>query len=83
MLPAIAVRQGRILAVGNDVSRYIGPSTKVIDAKGAAIIPGLIDSHGHVRALGDMLGNIDLRGVASEARSCAEGARSCEAAQAW
>src|ERR1700693_5541491 len=40
----IAVRQGRILAVGNDVARYAGPSTKVIDAKGATIIPGLIDS---------------------------------------
>jgi predicted amidohydrolase YtcJ len=63
---AIAVRQGRILAVGNDVSRYVGASTSVIDAKGAAIVPGLIDSHGHVRGLGDMLGSIDLRGVASE-----------------
>ncbi len=63
---AIAVRQDRILAVGADVSRYIGPSTRVIDAKGATIIPGFIDSHGHVRGLGDLLGSIDLRGVASE-----------------
>jgi predicted amidohydrolase YtcJ len=63
---AIAVRQDRILAVGDDVSRYLGPSTKVIDAKGATIVPGLIDSHGHVRGLGDMLGSIDLRGVTSE-----------------
>ena len=42
---AIAVRQGRILAVANDVSRYVGPSTMSIDAKGATIVPGLIDSH--------------------------------------
>jgi hypothetical protein len=63
---AIAVRQGRILAMGDDVSRYVGPSTRVIDAKGATIVPGLIDSHGHVRSLGDMLGSIDLRGVTSE-----------------
>jgi predicted amidohydrolase YtcJ len=63
---AIAVRQGRIIAVGDDVSRYVGASTRVIDAKGATIVPGLIDSHGHVRSLGDMLGSIDLRGVASE-----------------
>ncbi len=63
---AIAIRQGRILAVGDDVSQYVGPSTKVIDAKGATIVPGLIDSHGHVRGLGDMLGSIDLRGVTSE-----------------
>jgi predicted amidohydrolase YtcJ len=63
---AIAVRQGRIIAVGDDVSRYIAPPTRVIDAKGATIVPGLIDSHGHVRGLGDMLGSIDLRGVRSE-----------------
>jgi predicted amidohydrolase YtcJ len=63
---AIAVRQGRILAVGDDVSRYVTASTKVIDAKGATVIPGLIDSHGHVRRLGEMLGEIDLRGIASE-----------------
>jgi predicted amidohydrolase YtcJ len=66
---AIAVRQGRILAVGDDVSRYVGPATRVIDAKGATIIPGLIDSHGHVRSLGDMLGSIDLRGVTSESEA--------------
>src|SRR5579863_3614216 len=63
---AIAVRQGKILAVGEDVSRYVGASTKTIDAKGATIVPGLIDSHGHVRNLGDMLGSLDLRGIASE-----------------
>jgi predicted amidohydrolase YtcJ len=66
MASAIAVRQGKILAVGDDVARYVGRSTTVIDAKGATIVPGLIDSHGHVRALGDMLGRIDLRGFTSE-----------------
>jgi predicted amidohydrolase YtcJ len=64
---AIAVRDGKILAVGNDVSRYVTTSTKVIDARGATIMPGFIDSHGHVRGLGDMLGNIDLRGLTSQA----------------
>jgi predicted amidohydrolase YtcJ len=63
---AIAVTQGRILAVGDDVARYVGASTKVIDAKGAAVVPGFIDSHGHVRSLGDRIGSIDLRSVASE-----------------
>ncbi len=63
---AIAVRAGKILAVGDDVSRYIAASTKVIDAKGATVIPGFIDSHGHVRALGDMLGSVDLRGLSSQ-----------------
>ena len=63
----IAVRQGRIAAVGDDVSRFIGPATRVIDARGAMIMPGFIDSHGHVRSLGDGLASVDLRGVRSEA----------------
>jgi predicted amidohydrolase YtcJ len=63
---AIAVREGKILAVGDDIRRYLGSATKVIDAKGASIIPGFIDSHGHVRGFGDMLRSIDLRGLTSE-----------------
>ena len=63
---AMAVRGGKIVAVGDDVSKLIGPETKVIDAKSATVIPGLIDSHGHVEGLGSFLENLNLRGVASE-----------------
>ncbi len=63
---ALAVRQGKIVAVGDDVSALIGPGTKVIDAAGHAVVPGLIDSHGHVRALGTALETLDLRGLTSE-----------------
>jgi len=63
---ALAVRQGKIVAIGEDVSKSIGPATKVVDAHGATIIPGLIDSHGHVRGLGTALDTVDLRGIQSE-----------------
>ncbi|MES1257522.1 MAG: amidohydrolase [Acidobacteriota bacterium] len=63
---AMAVRQGRIVAIGDDVSRQLGPATKVIDAHGATVIPGLIDSHGHVEGLGSFLDTLDFRGVTSE-----------------
>ena len=63
---AIAVRGDRILAVGDDMAKYTSASTKVIDAKGAALIPGLIDSHGHLADLGDFLETLNLRGIASE-----------------
>ncbi|MDE3196559.1 MAG: amidohydrolase [Acidobacteriota bacterium] len=63
---AIAVRNGAIVAIGSDVSNRIGSSTQVIDAHSATVIPGLIDSHGHVRALGASLENLDLRGMTSE-----------------
>ena len=38
----------------------------MIDAAGHAVVPGLIDSHGHVRALGTALETLDLRGLTSE-----------------
>ncbi len=46
---AIAVRGGRILAVGStaDIRKLTGPSTRSIDLQGRTVIPGLIDSHLH------------------------------------
>jgi len=43
----VAVANGKIAAIG-DVKYTIGSRTKVIDAKGAYITPGLIDGHIHV-----------------------------------
>jgi predicted amidohydrolase YtcJ len=63
---AMAVRGGKIVAVGEDVSKLIGPATKTIDAHGLAVLPGLIDSHGHVRGFGTALETLDLRGLTSE-----------------
>lgn len=64
---ALAVRDGRIVYAGPDASPYIGPKTRRVDARGAAIIPGFIDSHGHVESLGDQLETLDLRNVRSVA----------------
>jgi predicted amidohydrolase YtcJ len=46
---ALAIRGDRIAAVGSDadVNRLVGPSTKVVDAKGLTLLPGLYDSHVH------------------------------------
>ncbi len=46
---AVAVRSGRILAVGPDaaIRALAGPATRVVDARGRTVIPGLIDSHVH------------------------------------
>ena len=62
---ALAVKGGRIIAVGQDVSRYAGPITRRIDARGATIIPGLIDSHVHMDGLGAALDSLDLRNAKS------------------
>jgi hypothetical protein len=53
MAQAMAVSSGRIVAVGSNeqVQRLAGPSTRMVDAGGRTVIPGLIDSHIHaVRA---------------------------------
>jgi predicted amidohydrolase YtcJ len=60
---SLAVKDGKFIAVGGDMKKHIGPSTRVIDAKGAAVIPGLTDAHVHLRGLGDMLETFDLRFV--------------------
>ena len=46
---ALAVRDGRFIAVGSnqDVRRYIGSTTRVIDGRGRTVVPGLIDTHVH------------------------------------
>ncbi|MFB7776189.1 amidohydrolase [Streptomyces bauhiniae] len=47
---ALAIRGGRVVAVGDDhdLASLVGPATKVIDALGRRVIPGLNDSHLHV-----------------------------------
>ncbi|WLT36614.1 adenine deaminase C-terminal domain-containing protein [Lactiplantibacillus plantarum] len=44
----VAVYQQRIVAVDEDISAYVGPKTKHIDASGKYLAPGLIDGHIHV-----------------------------------
>jgi predicted amidohydrolase YtcJ len=47
---AFAVDGGRILAIGStaDVMRHKTDATRVIDAQGKRVIPGLVDGHTHV-----------------------------------
>ncbi len=47
---AIAVKDGRILAVGDlaSVTAFQTTQTKVFDLSGRTLLPGFVDSHGHV-----------------------------------
>ncbi|UOQ61258.1 amidohydrolase family protein [Leucobacter rhizosphaerae] len=51
---AVAVSGNRIVAVGSDaeVSRWIGPPTRVVELDGRAVLPGINDSHLHAAWLG-------------------------------
>ena len=46
---AVAVRDGKIVYVGDDagVKPHVGRDTQVVEAQGATVLPGLIDSHIH------------------------------------
>ena len=46
---ALAVRDGRLVAVGPDASvrAHIGPSTRVIELRGRTVTPGFQDAHVH------------------------------------
>ena len=47
---AIAIKDGHIAYVGEDARHTIGKKTKVIDAKGRYLVPGLLDGHMHVES---------------------------------
>jgi predicted amidohydrolase YtcJ len=60
---AVAVFANRVAAVGtnDEVKSLIGARTRVIDAKGALVLPGFNDSHVHFLSGGFQLSSVDLR----------------------
>src|SRR5215207_10194369 len=66
---AIAVKDGRIAAVGStdDIRKFAGPETKIIDAEGRLVLPGFNDSHAHFMAIGNLFSSIDLSDAKTEA----------------
>ena len=67
---AVAIKGSRIAHVGTDeeVLKWKGDNSKVIDLEGKTMIPGFIESHGHLIAMGYSLLELDL----SDTKSYAE-----------
>lgn len=59
---AVAVRNGRFIAVGTDseIRALAGAETDEIDLDGRTVVPGLIDSHLHLRQVGVDLDRVTL-----------------------
>jgi predicted amidohydrolase YtcJ len=51
---ALAVKDGKIIAVGTEqeVRKYAGAATRIVNLAGKAVVPGLQDSHIHFLGLG-------------------------------
>ncbi len=64
---AIAIADGKVLAVGSDdeVERYAGASTERIDLAGRRVVPGFMDSHTHFVGGGFELAGVQLRDAAT------------------
>jgi len=64
---AVAVREGRIQAVGENVEilKLKGPETQVIDLGGKFLMPGFNDAHTHLSEGGFEALNVNLVGVKS------------------
>jgi hypothetical protein len=62
---AVAIRGERILFVGSakNALRHRGPGTKVIDAGGRLLLPGIEDSHVHFVSGSENLAKVDLAGT--------------------
>ncbi|HVF42328.1 MAG TPA: amidohydrolase [Pyrinomonadaceae bacterium] len=60
---AVAVYGGRVSAVGpsDEIRRLAGKGTRVIDARGALVLPGFNDAHVHFLSGGFQLSSVDLR----------------------
>lgn len=67
MVKAMAISGDTIVAIGDEqeVMKWKGENTILIDAKGNFITPGFIDTHVHLISGGLSLTNIDLRDAAT------------------
>jgi urease alpha subunit len=62
---AVAVKDGRILFVGStkEAKRFKSKDTRVIDAGGRLVLPGIEDSHVHFVSGSKSLARVDLAGT--------------------
>lgn len=63
----LAVKSGRIVFVGSndDVKKYEGAATRVVDLKGRTVVPGMTDAHYHLMGVGQREMTLNLEGTTS------------------
>ncbi len=64
---AVAIKGNKIVFVGNNggARKFTGPNTRVIDLRGATVLPGLTDAHMHLSGVGEREMTLNLEGTKS------------------
>ena len=67
VVSAMAIRDGRVAFTGSirEAMALKGANTKVVDAAGRTVIPGMVDAHAHLVGLGQSLRTVALYGAKS------------------
>ena len=67
IVAAMAVRDGRVAFTGSlrEAMALKGATTRMLDAGGRTIIPGMVDAHAHLLGLGQSLRTVPLYGAKS------------------
>ena len=62
---AVAIKGGRIVFVGSNAAakQYQGANTRVVDLKGATVVPGMTDAHQHLEGVGFREMTLNLEGI--------------------
>jgi predicted amidohydrolase YtcJ len=62
---AVAVKGDRIVFVGSNAAakKYEGTNTRIVDLRGATMLPGMTDSHYHFIGVGQREMNLNLEGI--------------------
>ena len=69
----LVIDAGRILKITDAASAYAaaGPGTRIVEVPASGVaMPGIIDSHAHLRGVGTAMRQLDLRRVARAERIC-------------
>src|SRR3989442_9844136 len=67
VVDTIVVREGRVAFVGRRADVNAPAAEEVVDLEGRAVLPGLVDAHGHLMYLARARLTLDAGGARSEA----------------
>jgi predicted amidohydrolase YtcJ len=82
VVDSLVVRAGRVLFAGRRADVNLPVGEPELDLGGRAVLPGLVDAHGHLMYLARLRLTLDVAGVASEAATAARVAARAAAAGA-